>query len=337
MIIMGIKNTKLWKSLRKRKNKYLANKRYRIAKKLPLNKYEDFLCDLYIQFMNKREYTKGKILSFENPVTFSEKSQWIKLYDQDPRKPLYCDKYKMKKIISSKIGSEYVVPLISINGKDCFKNAKEINFDLLPNQFVLKCNHGSHMIIVVEDKSSLTKRDIKKIKAKLNNWLKTDYVYKVSLETNYAGIDRLIFIEEYIENKVDFRDFKIMCFNGKAHYMWINENVLDENKETCTTFDLDFIIPPFNMNVGIRPNIKDMRKPRYFDDMIRMSNLLAEDFPFVRVDFFGNDEKIYFGELTFNSAAGYDVPYPVEYDKFLGDLMHIDLSKRDNNYIYRKK
>ena len=334
---MGLKQTKFWILLRKQKNRYLANKRYRMSKRLPLNKYEDFLSELYIFFMNKKEYTRGKTLSFENPITLSEKCQWMKLYDQDERKPLYCDKYKVKSIIASKLGNRFVVPLISINGKDSFKNAKDIDFKLLPNRFVLKCNHGSHMIIVVKDKSSLSKRDIKRIKIKLNKWLKIDYVHKVALETNYSGIERLIFIEEYIENNGDFKDYKFLCFDGKPMYMWISENVLDEPNQTCTTFDLNFHIAPFNMNLGIRPNVKDMNKPRLFEEMVKISNVLAEDFPFVRIDFFGNDKKIYFGELTFFSDAGYHVPYPVEYDKFLGELIHIDLNKRKNNFTYRTK
>lgn len=334
---MGIKDTKLWKFFRKKKYARIKRQHYLNAQKMDKTDYEQYLQNRYIEFMNRKEYTKGKTLSFDNPQTFTEKSQWIKLYDQDPRKPQLSDKYGVREFIKETLGEEYLIPIISIDGVDHFENAKDIDFDKLPNRFVLKCNHGSHMNIIVKDKSKLTSKEIKNIRKKLNNWLETKYTYVVSLETQYLGIKPFIYIEEYFETTGPLRDYKFLCFNGHCYYFWINEDVVDDKNETCTTFNEDLTVAPFNMNLGFRKNISDMTLPKNIKDMIAVANKLATDFTFVRVDLYNFDGKIYFGEMTFNSAAGYDTPYPVEYDLELGKLMKIDLSKRDNNFTYRKQ
>ena len=334
---MGIKDTKLWKYLRKKKYDRIKHQHYLNVQKMNTHDYEQYLKDRYVEFMSRKEYTKGKTLSFDNPQTFTEKSQWIKLYDQDPRKPQLADKYRVRDFIKKTIGEEYLIPIISIDGVDHFENANDIDFEKLPNKFVLKCNHGSHMNIIVENKAGLTKKDIKNIRKKLNNWLNVKYAYVVSLETQYLGIKPCIYIEEYFETKGPLRDYKFLCFNGHCHYFWINEDVVDDKKETCTTFCEDLSVAPFNMNLGFRKNISNMELPKNIKTMLEIANKLANDFVFVRVDLYNLDGKIYFGEMTFNSAAGYDVPYPGEYDLELGKLMKIDLSKRDNNFTYRKQ
>lgn len=315
--------------------KLLKKKEYFSVKRLSENKYEDYLIKRYLEFMNRNEYTKGKTLNLENPLTFSEKSQWLKLYDQDPRKNIYSDKYAVREHIKDVLGEEYLIPLIKIDGKDYFDKFEEIDFDKLPNSFVIKCNHGSHMNIIVKDKSVLTKKDLKSFEKKIKRWMNIDYSFYVSLETQYLGIKPRIIIEEYVDgiNK----DYKFMCFNGKCEYFWINENVVDDKNATCTTFNRDLSIADFNMNVGWRKDILDKNLPKNINEMILIADKLSEDFCFVRVDLYEIKGKIYFGELTFNSAAGYDVPYPEKYDKVLGDLMKIDLSKRENNYQYRTK
>lgn len=334
---MSIKKTKIWIYFRGLKNNRLKKRNYSNAKKMKECEYEQYLNQRYAHFMNKRDYTKGKTLSFENPTTFSEKSQWIKLYDQDPRKNIYSDKYEVRKYIKEMLGEDYLTPLISIDGKDCFENAKMISFDKLPNSFVLKCTHGSHMNVIVKDKTLLSKKDIKNIKTKLNKWLKIDYCYFVSLETQYKEIKPRIIIEQFNSDIGVARDYKFMCFHGKCDYFWINENCVDEKNETCTTFSSDLKVAPFNMNVGFRKNISDYSLPSNIKEMIKIAEKLSSDFSFVRVDLYNFNGKILFGEMTFNSAAGYDVPFPAKYDLFLGNLMLIDKSKRDNNYRYRKQ
>lgn len=322
-----LKKTKLYNQLRKIKNKFLSKKHYKYAKSLKELEFEDYLCNRYIAMMNKYEYTKGKKLNFENPQTFSEKCQWLKLYDQDPRKPILSDKYRVRKFVSDVIGDKYLTKLISIDGKDCFENANDINFSKLPNSFVLKCNHGSHMNIFVKNKSELTEKKIKKIKKQLNKWLKTDYMYVVGLETQYKGIKPLIIIEEYLPCLEHVLDYKFICFSGKPEFLWVDEGAGTDNS-TTTTFDLNYNRTPFNMNLGYKPDISDFSKPKNFSKMIEIVKKLCSDFLFVRVDLYNINGEIYFGELTFNSAAGYDVPFPEKYDLELGKLLLIDNKKR---------
>jgi len=333
---MRFKNTLIATFIKKRLNSYLKKKHYFFCIKMHKEEYENYLLHRYAEMMNRRSYCSGSELNFENPVTFTEKCQWIKLYDQDPRKPIYSDKYAVREHIKNTIGIEYLVPLISIDGKDHFYNAKEINFDKLPNKFVLKCNHGSHMNILVEDKSSLSKKQIKKYKKQLNKWLKTNYVFYVALETQYAGIKPCIIIEQYLEGAKDMREFKFTYFSGKLAFFWISERVVDIFR-TTTTFLENQTIAPFNFDLGIDKPVENPSIPEQYKKMKELADKLCDNFTMVRVDLMLVDEKIYFSELTFNSAAGFDAPRPIEYNKKIGDMLKLDLSKRDNNFTYRKK
>lgn len=332
---MSIKNTKLWKLAKDLKNNRLKRRHYKKALKMPSNQYEEYLIDRYREMMNRRSYCAGSELSFDNPITFTEKCQWIKLYDQDHRKPVYSDKYAVRKHIKETIGEEFLVPLISIDGKDHFLNAKEIDFKKLPNKFVLKCNHGSHMNILVEDKQSLKKRQIRKYKKKLNTWLKTDYVFCVALETQYIGIKPCIIIEQFLEGVNDMREFKFTYFNGNLAFFWISERVVDVSR-TTTTFLPDKKVAPFNFDLGTDEPVDNSSIPAEYPKMRELADKLCEDFVMVRVDFMLVDGKIYFSELTFNSAAGFDSPRPIEYNKKIGDILELDLSKREGNYTFRK-
>lgn len=333
---MSIKESGLWKKLREIKNDKIKKKHYRHALKMKECDYEDYLVSRYKEMMNRRSYCAGSELHFDNPVTFTEKCQWIKLYDQDPRKPIYSDKYAVREHIKEIIGEQYLVPLISIDGKDHFYNANEIDFDKLPNRFVLKCNHGSHMNILVEDKSSLTKKQIKKYKKQLNKWLKTNYVFYVALETQYIGIKPCIIIEQYLDGANDMREFKFTYFNGKLAFFWISERVVGVFRST-TTFLENKQIAPFNFDLGTDKPVDNPSIPSEYNKMKELADKLCDNFTMVRVDLMLVDGKIYFSELTFNSAAGFDAPRPIEYNKKIGDMMKLDLSKRDNNYIYRFK
>ena len=315
---------------------HLKRKHYRCALNMPLDEYEDYLTKRYSEMVNRHSYSFGKTLNLANPQTFSEKCQWIKLYDQDPRKPVFSDKYAVREHIKESIGEQYLVPLISIDGKDFFEDAREIDFNKLPNSFVLKCNHGSHFNIIVKDKSSLSKKQISKYKKQLNKWLKTNYVFTVALETQYRGIKPCIIIEKYLDGAEQMREFKFTYFNGELAFFWICERIADVSRNT-TTFLADTKIAPFNFDLGIDKPVDNPSIPPEYSTMRNLANLLASDFTMVRVDFFLLDKKIYFSELTFNSAAGFDVPRPVEFDKIIGDQLCLNLKKRENNFTYRKK
>ena len=333
---MNIKNTKLWKIAHELRNKYSFRRHYLRCKKMKECEYEEYLIQRYSEFMDRNYYSKGSKLDLSNPQTFTEKCQWIKLYDQDPRKTIYSDKYAVRQHIKGTIGEQYLVPLISIDGKDRFYNANEIAFGKLPNKFVLKCNHGSHMNIIVTDKNSLTNKQVNDYKKQLNKWLKTNYMFLVSLETQYKGIKPCIIIEQFLEGAKDMREFKFTYFNGELAFFWICERVVGVSRAT-TTFLENKQIAPFNFDLGIDKPVDNASIPLEYDSMKELADKLCEDFTMVRVDLMLVDGEIYFSELTFNSAAGYDAPRPIEYNKIIGDMLKIDLSKRDNNFSYRKK
>lgn len=330
---MSIKNTKLWSTLRNIEYKRIAIRRYKRAKRMPQKEYESFVCDLYAKKMDRFVFSNGQRMDFENPTDFTQKQQWLNLYDRDPRKSLYTDKYAVREHIKEVIGEEYLVPLIKNNGKECFEKVKEIDFKQLPNSFVIKCTHGSHMNVIVPDKSALSFRQIRKIKRQLNKWLRTDYSFVSGLELQYHYIKPRMIIEKYIATNNDLPDYKFFCFSGELKFMWVDTSRFNGHRRTV--FDLDFNVAPYQFD--LIPGVGDIEKPIHFDDMKKLSLKLCEDFQFIRVDFYEANGKLYFGELTFSSHAGLMPPRPIEYNKILGEFIKIDKHIRDNDYKYRLK
>lgn len=267
---------------------------------------------VYIEKMFKS--IMGHPLNLKNPKTFNEKLQWLKLYDRNPEYTIMVDKYKVRGYISEKIGEEYLIPLLGV-----WDNPNDINFDLLPNQFVLKCNHNSGRVYICKDKESF---EIIKVKKELKKDLKIDY-YLSGREWPYKNVLRKIMCEEYLGNNLN--DYKFFCFNGKVEYILVCSDRFDSIKETF--FDRNWNLAPFR-----RPNIEidnKIKKPINFEKMIELSELLSKDIPFLRVDFYEVNNKIYFGELTFYPASGFSSFEPNEWDYKLGDL--IDLPETKNN------
>ena len=270
-----------------------------------------------IEYTNKwYKAQTGKELHLDNPQTLTEKQQWIKFYDQNPLKVKCTDKYLVRNYISEKIGSQYLVPLITLNGNDVFYDANEIDFNLLPNQFVISCNHGSSMTIVVSDKSKLSKHKIKNIKKKLNRWLKIEPAYIAAYDFVYKDIKPCIMITKFLENpdKSEINDYKFIAFNGEVKYMWIDSDRFHGHKRSV--FNLDLTRAPFNINKY--ESVDESAIPNNYKDMLELAKKLAKDFLFVRVDFYNVNNTIYFGELTFNSGGGVELPYPAEYDLKIG-------------------
>lgn len=326
-----IKKTKLYAAFYKVKTKSYLRKSYLRAKKLKDGEYESYLIERTYEFFKKYDYSRpfAYRINFENPTSFTEKMQWIKLYDQNKKKTLYTDKYEVRKHIAKVLGEEYLIPLIRVNGKDVFQNPKEIDFSKLPNKFVIKCTHGSHMNIIVKDKNSLTKSEITRIKRKLNKWLKIDYSCFVGLELQYRDIKPRIIIEKYMDDgNRGLCDYKIFCFSGEPKFLSLNFD-RGTDKYTETYFDLDF--SPLNFVLGNHPTKKDIIKPKELSELIKLSEKLAEDFTIVRTDFYIIDGRIYFGELTFSPGSGFDFPNPITFDKPLGKLLRINKDKRKIN------
>lgn len=329
---MTFKNTKIWKYLRHIKYSIRANRRAKKALNMPLSEYESFISKVYNEKMRDLSFADGEKMDFESPKTFTQKQQWLNLYDNDKRKTIYTDKYEVRNYIKKTIGEEYLVPLISIDGREVFTNVDQINFDKLPNSFVIKCTHGSHMNVIISDKSALSKQNIKKIKKQLSEWLNIDYTFAVGLELQYHGIKPRIIIEKYIASGEDLPDYKFFCFSGQPKFMWVDTNRFKGHRRTC--YSLEFEKEPFSFD--FLDDVEDVLPPVNFDKMKKLATLLSSGFIFVRVDFYEVSGCLFFGELTFSSHAGLMPPRPIEYNKILGDLIIIDNSKRVNNYKFRR-
>lgn len=259
----------------------------------------------------KFKYSMGKELNLDNPNTFNEKIQWLKLYDRKPIYTIMVDKYEVKQYIADTIGKEYVIPTLGI-----YDSFDEIDFDSLPNQFVLKCTHDSGGLAICRDKTAFDK---KKAKKKIEKSLKNNF-YKKGREWPYKDVKPRIIAEQYMEDSEtkELRDYKFFAFNGKVKLLFIASERQSEKEETkFDFFDADFNHLPFtngHPNAEIPP-----KKPSKFKEMIELAEKLSQNIPFVRVDFYEVNGKIYFGELTFYHWSGM-VPFkPEEWDKTLGD------------------
>ena len=333
MFNRSFKQTKLWCNLRNIKNTFVNKLNYFKAKRMPEKKYEDYICKKYAFMMDRFDFSKGKRMDFENPLTFTQKQQWLALYDQNPKKVEFTDKYLVRKYIKETIGDKYLVPLINIKGIECFDKVEQIDFNFLPNQFVIKCTHGSHMNIIVKDKSSLSNKQIKSMKKQLKKWQKTDYSFSACLELQYHYIKPRFIIEEYIAINDDLPDYKFFCFNGRPCFMWVDQARFFGHRRTV--YDLKFKKAPFTFD--LLEDVEGIEKPKCFEEMVLFSEKLSKDFSFVRVDFYEHNEQLFFSELTFSSHAGLMAPKPIEYDSKLGDLISIDKNIRDKDYRFRKK
>ncbi len=261
----------------------------------------------------------GETLDFDNPVTFTQKQQWIKFYDQNPIKTTLSDKYLVRSYISEKVGSKYLVPLITVDGNCCFDDAFKIDFDKLPNKFVLSCNHGTGMTIVVNDKSKLSKRKIIKIKKQLNRWLKINIAYLNAFDFIYKDIKPCILILEYLQDESGgLEDYKFMCIDGEPIFFWIDSGRFGKHKRT--TYDLNFNETLFSINSY--PKIKHSR-PKQLEEMIDLARKLSKGLKLLRVDFYICNGHLYLGELTVNPSAGKEQFHPSKYNLIIGEKLKI--------------
>ena len=297
-------------------NKFIANPKVRFSYLNFLGLYNHVPDKLFL----KKAYrvNMGKKLDFENPKTFNEKLQWLKLYNRKQEYTMMVDKYKVRTYIAKQLGEEYLIPLLGV-----WDDPDEIEFDKLPNQFVLKCNHNSGLgMCICKDKSNL---DIEKVKKELKKGLKQNY-YLTSREWPYKEVPRKIICEKYMtdESGEELKDYKFYCFNGKVRVLGIYS---DRNKNCPTKADYyDEHFQWLNLTWGYQHANARPEKPKKFDEMVEISEKLSQGMPEVRVDLYLCREKIYFGELTFFDGSGFDKIEPVKWDYKLGQW--IDLPKK---------
>ena len=234
--------------------------------------------------------------NLKNPTKFSEKIQWLKLHDHNPLYTKMVDKLAVKKFVSERLGSEYVIPVIA-----AWDSPKQIEWEKLPNQFVLKTNHdgGGHGIVICKDKSKLS---IAKAMQELNHsFYRSSYM--VGREWPYKNVQKRVFAETFInDSKGELRDYKFFCFNGKVKCFKIDYN--RQVYHQANYYDPKCHLLPYG-EAAYPPNFDaDIHIPENIQEMIALAEKLAKDIPFVRIDFYNVDGKIYFGEITFYPAGG---------------------------------
>lgn len=268
---------------------------------------------LYLRIMYHASQLKK--LHLNNPVAYTEKIQWLKLYDRNPLYTTLVDKYKVREYVAEKIGNEYIIPLLGV-----WDSPDKIKFDLLPDRFVLKCNHDSGTVIICKNKKTL---DIEKTKKYLNMRQQKDS-YKPGREWPYKNVKRKIIAEPFMEDEKtgELRDYKFFCFDGKVKLLYVATNRQSEDIETCFDFfDLDY--NHLNVRNGHPNAIIPPEKPSSFDLMIHLAEKLSLGIPHVRVDFYEVNGKPYFGEMTFSHMCGMTPFEPYDIDVEMGKWLHL--------------
>lgn len=254
-------------------------------------------------------------LDLNNPQTLTEKLQWLKILDATPIKSRLADKYLVRRWVADKIGEQYLIPLLG-----AWDNFDDIDFDELPDQFVLKCNHGCSFNIIVRDKKTFDKQNARE---KINAWLATDFA-ALFFELHYTYINRKILAEKFMHNGdlPDLIDYKFVCVNGKIIYC---QYLTDRSTELkLNYFDENWQPTTVERNDHPRSDHPEkIPRPKNFKLMKKLAATLAEGFAFVRVDFYEIDGKVYFGEMTFTPGAGNFYYKSAGTDEYLGDLLKL--------------
>lgn len=270
--------------------------------------------EVYLQILFYSIFKKK--INFQNPVTYNEKLQWLKLNDHNNSYINLVDKYEVRQIVSSRIGEKHLVPIFGV-----WDEFDAIDFSKLPNKFVLKCTHDSGSVIICTDKA---KFDVRTAKGKINKWLKSNHYWK-SREWAYQFVKPRIIAEEYLEDlgNVQLKDYKFFCFSGEPKLLY----VASDRDKGADQLKFDYFDMNFNklkVSQQSYPNSDyHINKPEMFNEMIEICKVLSQGIPHVRIDLYEVNNKVYFGEYTFFHHGGM-VPFnPEKTDRDLGDLINI--------------
>lgn len=253
----------------------------------------------------------------KNPVKYNEKLQWLKVHDRKPEYSRMVDKYEVRFYVAETIGEKYIVPFYGV-----YDSYEQIDFDKLPRQFVLKCTHDSGSVEICKDKSGF---DIEKARMRLTNAMKKNY-YNTYREWPYKNVKPRIVAEKFLvdESGDDLKDYKILCFEGKAKFIELHENRFVEGKQhTQTFYDRDWnkldIIQEGYMSAE---EVKE--KPYKLNEMLELSEKIAKNMHHVRIDWYLIGDKIYFGEITFFDGSGFVKFLNKKDDEFFGKLIELN-------------
>ncbi|MDM0551475.1 ATP-grasp fold amidoligase family protein [Clostridium perfringens] len=267
-------------------------------------------------------YHFHKILNFNNVQTLNEKIQWLKINDRVYNGSNLVDKYEVRKYIKNILGEKYLIPLIGV-----WNSMDEINFDELPDKFVLKCTHDSKSVIICKDKSNFKFNEAKEI---LNKNLKKN-AFWYGREWPYRNVTPRIICEKYMvdESGSELKDYKIMCFNGVADNIMVCYNRKNGHAD-FKYFDLEWNELFYNKNNINRDSQRIIEKPKNLDKMIEIAEKLSTGFYFTRIDLYDVHGEIYFGEITFYPASGFDKDITEETDYILGKKLNLKTKVNKN-------
>ena len=298
--------------------KYFRENPGRLVSALGSKGYLNWMPDkLYLQIVGSASL--GYKLNLDNPRTFNEKLNWLKLHDRKPEYTRMVDKYAVREYIAEKIGEQYLIPLVG-GPWDSFE---EIDFSSLPEQFVLKTTHDSGGVVICRNKANF---DMEAARQKLTWHLKREYFWG-KREWPYKNVKPRIIEEAYLEDKEtqELRDYKFFCFGGKVKALFIAEDRQGDEETKFDFFDADFHhldIRNGHPNASVPPE-----KPLSFEKMKEMAERLSQGIPHLRVDFYEANGKIYFGELTFSHWSGFTPFEPEEWDLKFGEWLKLPLKK----------
>ncbi|RDU22849.1 glycosyl transferase [Anaerosacchariphilus polymeriproducens] len=268
--------------------------------------------DTLLKFIYRIRFDKN--LNLKNPRTFNEKIQWLKLYDRKAQYTRMVDKYAVRKLIKKNLGDEYLIPLLGV-----WNTFEEINFDELPNQFVMKCTHDSGSVIICKDKE---KFDINEAKEKMKKALNRNYYY-LWREWPYKNIKPRIIAEKYMldESNSELKDYKFMVFNGEVKCSFVCHNRYGKEGLYVDFYDKDWNRMSFERHYHSSNII--LPKPKNYDLMVKISEDFSKGIRFIRIDFYEINGKLYFGEFTFYPGSGLEEFSPEWYDKKFGSWLNL--------------
>jgi len=266
--------------------------------------------DIFLRI--KYRLIMGKPLDLKKPKTFNEKLQWLKLYDRKPEYTKLVDKYEVRKYIAETIGEQYLIPLLGV-----YDSFDDIDFDTLPNQFVLKPNHTSGNVFICKDKLKI---DFNKLRKKVNKWLKREY-YWLHREWPYKNVKPRIICEKFLEDNIT--DYKFMCFHGEPKLIQIHRN-RGRKDQTLDFYDVNWNKTEIRRD---KPTSQEfIPKPKNLDEMLSIARILSKDEIHVRIDLYEVEGKVYFSEKTFFSASGFSKFAKEEYDELIGRWIKLPIN-----------